>query len=344
MSKIRTVLGDIRPEEAGITFTHEHILYANEGNDFDRKAAFDFDAVADEVAATMRAGIDKYGVKTMIDMTPCEMGRHPRLIREVAKRSGLQILAITGFFPELVGIPFHWRVQSIDYIRDHFMSDILEGMSSGFDATDIKAGAIKIATGSAEYTGHPSPEGPSGTHMTYHEERVVRAAGRAQARLGCCINTHTDPGDYSTRNPGLEQLDILEEEGADLTKVIVGHALLDPHIDQMLDICKRGASLQVDHIGIPWRAPSAEEFDEAMANAVCELVEAGYLDRLVFTYDRFFHHCRGPVTEDEPEMPNEKVEFGYMFDSFLPRLAKKGFTDEEIDTVLVKNPQRLLAF
>jgi len=112
----------------------------------------------------------------------------------------------------------------------------------------------------------------------------------------------------------------------------------------MLDICKRGASLQVDHIGIPWRAPSAEEFDEAMANAVCELVEAGYLDRLVFTYDRFFHHCRGPVTEDEPEMPNEKVEFGYMFESFLPRLAKKGFTDEEIDTVLVRNPQRLLAF
>jgi len=60
MAKIRTVLGDIAPEDAGITLTHEHILYANPGVEFDRKAAFDFDTVADEVAATIPAGMADY--------------------------------------------------------------------------------------------------------------------------------------------------------------------------------------------------------------------------------------------------------------------------------------------
>ena len=76
MPKIRTVLGDIAPEDAGVTLTHEHILYANPGVEFDRKAAFDFDTVAGEVATTIRAGMADYHVKTMVDMTACELGRH----------------------------------------------------------------------------------------------------------------------------------------------------------------------------------------------------------------------------------------------------------------------------
>jgi len=342
--KIRTVLGDITPKEAGITLTHEHILYANPGVEFDRKAAFDFETVANEVAATMRTGIEDFGVKTIVDMTACELGRYPRLIQEVSRRSGMNMVAITGFFPDVVGIPYHWRVQSVDYIRDHFISDVTEGMAFAHHATDIRAGAIKVATGAGGYLEGPSPTGPDGTHMSAAEARIVRAAGRAQAQLGCMINTHTEPKDYSLRNPGIEQLDLLESEGADPGKVIVGHAIINVHMEQLFDIVKRGANLQIDHVGIPWRSPSVEALDESIANAVCELASAGYLDRLVFTYDRFFHHCRGPVTDEEPEMLNERVQFGYMFDSFLPRLSKKGFTEEEIRAVLVDNPARLLAF
>jgi phosphotriesterase-related protein len=344
MTKIRTVLGDIAPDEAGITLTHEHILYANPGVEFDRKAAFDFDTVADEVATTMKAGMEDYGVKTIVDMTAAELGRYPQLIQEVSRRSGVHLVAITGFFPERIGIPYHWRVQSVDYIRDHFISDITEGMAFAHHATDVKAGAIKVATGSGDWKGGPSPNGPDGTHMTPVEVRILRAAGRAQAQLGCCINTHTEPQDYSLRNAGVEQLDLLESEGADPGRIIIGHPFVNLHMDQLLEICERGANLQIDHIGIPWQNPSAEVLDEAMANAVCELAAAGYIERLVLTYDRFFHHCRGPVSEEEPEMLNERVDFGYMFDSFIPRLSKKGFTDDDVRTVLVDNPARLLAF
>ena len=344
MSKLRTVLGDVSRDDAGITLTHEHILYANPGAEFDRRSAFDFDTVANEVTTTMKKGMKDHGIRTMVDMTACELGRHPELIAEVARRSGMNIIAITGFFPERLGIPYHWRVQSIDYVRDFFISDITQGMAFGFMSTDIKAGAIKIATGSGDGHGGPAPDGPNGTHMTRNEEHLVRAAGRAQAQLGCCVNTHTDPQDYSVRNPGIEQLDVLESEGADPAKVIIGHALVNLDMKQLLELCERGTNLQIDHIGIPWQNPSAEALDEAMAVAVCELAEAGYLDQLLFTYDRFFHHCRGPVTEEEPEMLNEGVDLNYMFDSFLPRLAKKGFTEVEVQRVLVDNPSRIFAF
>ncbi len=345
MAKIRTVRGDIAPEDNGITLTHEHILYANPGADLDHHAVFDVDAVAQETAGTLIAAARDYGYQTMVDLTPCELGRHPVLMRKAAELSGVNIIATTGFFPEKYGIPYHWRVQPIDYIKDFLVRDITEGMVHSFQPTGVKAGIIKIATGSAE-PGEPTPIGPHGRRIGRYEDRVIRAAGRAQRETGVCINTHTEPRDYAVTNPGIEQLEILEEEGADLSKVLIGHALVDPDVDQLKEICARGANLQVDHVGIPWQHESegADAFDERMADAICRVVDLGFLDRLTFTYDRFFHHCRGPITEEAPELLNERVDFAYMFESFLPRLAKRGWAQAEFDQVLIHNPRRLLAF
>ncbi len=141
-----------------------------------------------------------------------------------------------------------------------------------------------------------------------------------------------------------ELLDELECGGADPAKIIIGHAFVHPQIGQLEAICARGACLQIDHIGIPWQNESAEQLDELIADAVCSLAEMGYLDRLVFSYDRFFSHSRGPVTEEEPEQLNELVPIGYIFDRFAPRLQKKGFGPNELRRVLVDNPRRLLAF
>ena len=87
-----------------------------------------------------------------------------------------------------------------------------------------------------------------------------------------------------------------------------------------------------------------EQLDELIATAVCQLADLGYLDRLVFSYDKFFSHARGPVTELEPVQLNEAVYISYISQSFAPRLAEKGFGAAELKQVLVDNPARLLAF
>jgi phosphotriesterase-related protein len=149
--------------------------------------------------------------------------------------------------------------------------------------------------------------------------------------------------DYTVTNPGIEQLDVLEEEGADPSKVIVGHAFVEPQgLHQVEEICKRGANVQVDHIGIPWRHDSSERLDESMANMMCEMADKGYLDQMVISYDRWFFNPRGAATEENPQLLNEKVDLGYLFESFAPRLRKKGFTEADLEKMLVDNPRRIL--
>jgi phosphotriesterase-related protein len=344
MTKIRTVLGDISPDEAGITLTHEHLRYAYYGTEFDHKNAWTFEQTATDVARALREGRDR-GIQTVVDMTPAEIGRHPELYAEASRRSGVHVVAITGFFPESagMGIPFHWRRTSLEYTTDMLVRDLTEGMMYDGYLTPYKAGMIKCSTGGLN-ANEPTPMGEDGRRIGKFERHAIAACARAQRQVGCTINTHTQPRDYAYTNPGIELLDEIEMNGGDPTRVIIGHAFVHPNVDQLLAICRREANLQIDHIGIPWQNDSAEQLDEDIANAVCAVADAGYLDRMVFSYDRFFSHARGPVTESEAEQLNELVEMGYMFDKFAPRLEKKGFGKAELHQVLVENPKRLLAF
>ncbi|MFI4986297.1 MAG: hypothetical protein ACHQF3_02560 [Alphaproteobacteria bacterium] len=345
MAIIRTVLGDIPPQEAGISLTHEHIRYAYAGCEVDHRNVWDFETVATEVAEVLKLGREKYGITAMVDLTPAEIGRHPALMAEVARRTGVHVIATTGFFPEStgMGIPFHWRRQTVEYITEMLIRDLTEGMVYDCKLTPYKAGILKASTGGLG-PAQPTPIGHDGRRIGVHENKVIRAVGRAQRKIGCAINTHTQPMDYAITNPGIELLDLLEDEGVDPGKVIIGHAFVHPRLDQLKALCERGTNLQIDHIGIPWQNESAEQLDELIATSVAELAELGYLDRLVFSYDRFFSHARGPVTDQEPEQLNKLVHFGYLFDSFAPRLEKKGFGKDELKRVLVDNPSRLLAF
>ena len=145
-------------------------------------------------------------------------------------------------------------------------------------------------------------------------------------------------------NPAIEQLDLLEAEGADPRKIAFGHVLVRPrNIEQAVDVCERGASINIDHVGIPWRYDSAEELDGFMADEISELVRRGYGDRLVLSFDRWFFNPRTKVTELDPDMPNERVPLSYMFDNFVPLLHKKGVTSEDIEKIFVDNPKRIFS-
>jgi phosphotriesterase-related protein len=344
MTKIfRTVLGDVPAEESGRILTHEHLLYGYPGAELDHRTVFDFDAAVGRVTSQVTTGMTDYGYGTLIDMTPPEVGRHPEFMAEVARRTGLNVVAITGFFPERMGVPYYWRRQTVEELTEFFVRDLTEGMVFAWQQTPYRAGAIKIATGQESVAPVASPLGANGRHVHEVEDRVIRAAARAAMQVGCGINTHIDPMDFEVTNPGREQLEILDEEGMDLSKVIIGHAFVPPQLEMMREVLKMGANVQLDHIGIPWRVSSAEELDEAMANALVELIDDGYLDRIVMSFDRWFFNPRATVTEDDPQLENEKVDLRYMFTSWVPRLKSKGITDTQLDDLMINNPRRILS-
>ena len=88
--------------------------------------------------------------------------------------------------------------------------------------------------------------------MGVYEDRVFRAAARAQKRCGVPITTHIEPEDWHVCNIGLEQLALLMEEGADPTNTIIGHTFYAT-IDQLEAILKHGAYVQLDNVGTGWR-------------------------------------------------------------------------------------------
>ena len=339
MAKIRCVLGDVAPDKAGLTLTHEHVRYQYQGCEFDHNAVWDLDAMVKEVGGKMRQIAGDFGVKTVVDLTPPDIGRHPELLARVSRESGTNIVAATGFYAERMGIGFYWRRKTLDYIAEMMVRDINEGMVYDNRLTPYKAGIIKVATGGMAET----PVEPNGRRIGPIEEHAARAAARAQKKTGAPIGTHTQPLDYKSTNPGLEMLDVLEEEGADPGKVMMGHVFIKPEFSQLEALARRGAILQVDHIGIPWMHKTAAELDEKLATMICKLVDKGFIKQLCFSYDRFFSHGRGPITADEPDQDNTRVPLGHLWDSFVPRLEKLGFGKKELDTVMIENPKRILA-
>ena len=91
MAIIRTVLGDIPADQAGITLTHEHLRYAYWGCDYDHNNLLDVDSVAAQIAQTLRNGMSQNDIRTLVDLTPPELGRHPRLMGEAQRLSGVKI-------------------------------------------------------------------------------------------------------------------------------------------------------------------------------------------------------------------------------------------------------------
>ncbi len=334
MATIRTVLGDITPEDAGVVLTHEHTLIFWPGADLDHRAAFEFEDVISGVSDEFKLGSELFGLKTLVDCTTTEMGRHPDVMCEASCRSGVNVVSATGFFCESMGIPYHWRRQSVDEIAEFFVHDVTEGIVG----TDVKCGIIKVSSGQDDAFPHPSPEGPNGRHLGVYEDRVFRAAARAQKATGVPITTHIDPSDWQVCNIGLEQLELLMEEGADPAKIIIGHTFF-ASIEQLEAILKHGAYVQLDNFGTEWRGLS----DDDAVGLMRQAIDRGYVDQLLLTFDRFWYQMRGdrPFTELDPEVAT-RMPLEFLPDTFIPLMRKHGISDDDIHKIMVDNPTRLL--
>jgi phosphotriesterase-related protein len=336
MGFIRTILGDIDPEDAGAVLTHEHTLLHWPGAEFDHRAMYDLAHVLRGLSAELDEARRRFGLGTIVDCTTVEMGRHPHILTEVSRRCGVHIVAVTGFFCETMGIPYHWRRQSVDELAAFFARDITEGIAG----TDIRCGVIKAASGQDDAHPTPSPKGIGGRHIGEFEQRVFRAAARAQRMTGAPITTHIDPEDWKVTNIGLEQLELLLEEGADPAKTIIGHTFFASW-EQLAAILERGAYVQLDNIGTKWRGLS----DPVTIDLMYRAVEAGFEDRLLLTFDRFWYQVRGdrPFSELDPEVAT-RMPISFLPDVFLPQMRARGLSEATIHKIMFENPARLLTF
>jgi len=150
MKMVNTVTGAISTDQLGVTLMHEHIVYGYTGYFVDETIApFDH---ADIIARAMKRmdDIKACGVKTFVDATPNDSGRNPELLKEIAEKSGVNIVCATGLYREEEGGAPYFKHRStlpifdvVKEMEELFATEITRGIGK----TGIKAGVIKVATG-----------------------------------------------------------------------------------------------------------------------------------------------------------------------------------------------------
>ncbi len=304
--QIMTVLGPISPDEIGFTQTHEHLILDGarfEGAAYDA-ILYDVDLAIEEVSFFKEAG-----GSCMVEVTSIGLDRDPLALKRISSETGVHIVMGTGWYREAV------YPSCVHQMGPNELADILiKEIRAGVDETGIRPGII----------------GEIGTERRWispAQERVFRACARVHLETGAPISTHTTHfGELA-----LEQLDLLEEEGVDPHKVIIGHLGDRRGIEYFLPIADRGAFLEIDNLG--FGAPY--QTDEERAKNVARFIQKGHLQQILLSMDicanRQLHYFGGRG-------------YDYVLRNFLPLLEKHGVTKQEIETIMVDNPRRALAF
>jgi phosphotriesterase-related protein len=131
---------------------------------------------------------------------------------------------------------------------------------------------------------------------------------------------------------GLDQLRIFEEEGADPTRIVIGHADSYPVLDHHLAIVERGASVEFDFLGMLF-SPFERHGEPRVVELLCDLLARGHVDRILLSQD---------VCHDSQLTRYEGNGYTYLARTFLPRLRAAGVSEVEIEAMTVGNPRRLL--
>jgi len=317
MKVIRTVQGDITPGELGVTATHEH-LYCDQQlcrSDLDFPGTYAKMVLREPDQIVAELG-DFYaaGGRAIAEMTASGWGRDVAVLKEISERSGVHVIAISGFYVEDC-LPEFVDDASVEELAELVVQEV----TLGADGTDIRTGLLKSGIS------RPVIEGL--------EAKCARAVAQAQKRTGLAITTHTSASsrfEVEGGNVGMQHLDLFGSEGVDPSRVIIGHTDENGDIRQLVALAQRGAYVQFDVIGkVHWL------LDETRVELLCQLADKGYEDHLLLSSDR----CR------EIEL---KVQGGPGYDhvlrNFVPRLREAGFDDALLHRILVENPARALAF
>ena len=344
--KIQTVLGLISPEDLGITMNHEHLicdatsLYRDPDEASEKKWAlhpvsidilwwlryhpwqnWDDLQLLDEQTVIDEVLIYKaYGGKSIVEVSTIGLRPDPLAVARISRITSINVIKGTGYYMEsCYPANINMEAKNEEEIADEFISDILEG----FGNLGIHAGLI----------GELGCSWP----FTDNEKKVLRAAARAQKATGAPINLH--PG--QNEDAAMECVRVLDKAGADLSRTVVSHvdrALREP--DNRIELAKTGCWIEYDIFGREGYYPPRFRLldvpnDHQRINELKELADKGYQNQILLSQDNYNKSqlCR-----------YGGWGYAHILRDVVPVMKIKGLPQELINTWLIDNPKRMLAF
>jgi predicted metal-dependent phosphotriesterase family hydrolase len=309
--EIQTVRGAIPPADLGFTLPHEHTkvsLWHIQGRWDYWELIGEEPRILEELGAYTAAG-----GRALVDLTLDGIGRDLLRLARISEATKLHIIGGSGWY-RTAYYPPEARIdhRTTDDLADEIVREFTDGVAG-------PNGLVR-----------PGIIGEIGTDkpwVTAQEERVFRAAARAAKRTGAAVTTHAVQSDV-----GLAQLTILEDEGLDPARIVIGHCDSYPRIEHWREIVRRGATVEADFLGMSF-TPLERAGEPKVIELLKQLIDEGFASQIMLSQD---------VCHDSQLLSYGGNGYTYLQKTFLPRLLAAGVDQKTIDQITVKNPARVL--
>jgi phosphotriesterase-related protein len=320
-STVSTVRGPVPVADLGRTLIHEHIFcLTSEVLATGLSHHWDEDAMV-ERAVQKLTSLKAAGIDTLVDCTVTGLGRRARAVQRVAEKSPVNIISATGLYA-VGGLPFFFsfRGPGTPIPGDDPMDELfLRELDEGLDGTGIIPAFLKCAVESND------PDSQL--------NRPIAAVARVSAERGTPVQVHTDV----FQQTGLLAIDVLKQNGADLSHVVIGHSGDSNDLDYLKQVFDSGAFVGFDRFGIDFYNST-----DARIETLLKVIEAGYVGQIVLSHDAHTYNDVAPTEAAEATMaamlPNH--HYNFIPETLVPTLRERGVSEADIDTMLVANPAR----
>lgn len=304
-AQIITVMGPIEPEEMGTTLIHEHVMVDWIGADLTGYHRWDKDKVVERVLPFLKEA-KKHGVGTFIDCTPALLGRDPFVLKKLSEKSGLHILTNTGYYGAKNNKFI--SVEALHATPEKLASEWIDEFENGIDSSGIRPGFIKISV---------DPD----TTLSEMHQKLIRASALTHLKTGLTIVSHTGPD-----SPALAQLEILMEMGVSPEAFVWTHAQSGT-MQGYLEAAKQGAWISLDNVS---KQPERISW---YVETLSKLKAQNVLSQVLISHDAGWYDVG-------QEKGGDFKPYTAVFTELVPELRKFGFSQNDIDMLLVENPKR----
>jgi phosphotriesterase-related protein len=280
------------------------------------------------------------GGSALVDAQPVFTGRNAETLLRLSGECGVHIVASTGFHKLMYyGKDNPFLALSEDVVAGLFTSEIETGMyGAPFypSGEPLRAeGDVPAPADMAGGSGRPCLPGSAARagvikaalepEATELHARLFRAAARASLATGAAIMIHVDKG----ANP-------LAMAGALAAMGVRGDRLAFCHLDRAepdirvhKELASKGAYIEYDTVARP-----KYHSDEREADIICEMIGAGFADRVLLSLD---------VTRERLRGYGGGPGLDYLLTNFMLLLRTRGIGGDQLDTIITGNPARFLA-
>ena len=340
--KINTVTGSLNREELGVVSPHEHI-FIDISAFFEERKLRDIENPSTEKVKMEHLGqlnrdpyalkdnlkmtdyetqkkellfFKKAGGNTVVDATMTGIGRDPLKLKKISEETGINVIMGTGFYVSSTH-PEALKGMSDEEVSELMCREINEGVDG------VKAGVI----------------GEIGISELFNdmERKVLRASAIAHKKTGVGVLIHINPW---TEN-GREAADILIDNGVNPSRIAISHIDVENREDYIMYLLERGVYVEFDNFGKEYyveKDARREGYgcfvsDMERVKLLKKLISKGYLNRILLSCDV----CLKTLLRTYGGWG-----YDHLLTNVIPMMLEEGITQEEIDTMLIKNPADFL--